>query len=157
MKVLYFAYGSNLDWEQMKARCPSSEFACIALLKDHRLSFSRHSAVRNCGVAHILKEKGSDVWGVVYEVSEEDMRVLDTYEGYDPDRDFSENAYNRENIVIYRNGNINESIEAITYYAVPQDGTHIPSAQYKAHIVNGAEHWSLPDEYRAELRVIRTT
>jgi len=31
VNLLYFAYGSNLDWSQMKKRCPSAEFVGIPL------------------------------------------------------------------------------------------------------------------------------
>jgi len=26
--MLYFAYGSNLDWKRIKKRCPSASFYC---------------------------------------------------------------------------------------------------------------------------------
>src|SRR5436309_7522291 len=37
--MLYFAYGSNLDPEQMSARCPSHRVIGLAELKEHRLVF----------------------------------------------------------------------------------------------------------------------
>jgi gamma-glutamylcyclotransferase len=43
---LTFAYGSNLDCTQMRERCPSTRFVCIAALKDYRLAFTRHSRGR---------------------------------------------------------------------------------------------------------------
>ena len=39
--MLYFAYGSNLDCGQMRSRCPSTQFVCRAVLKDHSLAFTR--------------------------------------------------------------------------------------------------------------------
>ena len=59
---LYFAYGSNLHWPQMKERCPSARFHCVAKLKDHRLAFTRKSISRDCGVADVVPEQGHDVW-----------------------------------------------------------------------------------------------
>ena len=49
--MLYFAYGSNMEWKQMRERCPSAMFVCIAKLKDRRLAFTRKSKDRGCGVA----------------------------------------------------------------------------------------------------------
>jgi hypothetical protein len=49
--VLYFAYGSNMNWEQMKTRCPSARFVAVALLPDYKLAFTRKSINRGCGVA----------------------------------------------------------------------------------------------------------
>ena len=42
-RVLYFAYGSNLDPEQMASRCPSARVAFLARLADHRLDFTYFS------------------------------------------------------------------------------------------------------------------
>jgi len=53
--MLYFAYGSNMDWNQIRGRCPSASFLGIAVLLDHRLAFSRYSTTRNCGVADAVK------------------------------------------------------------------------------------------------------
>ena len=79
----YFAYGSNMNWEQMKRRCPSTQFVCVASLKDYRFAIARHSRLRNCGTANIFADSGSEVWGIVYDVSEPDLIILDSFEdGY---------------------------------------------------------------------------
>jgi len=39
--MLYFAYGSNMDWAQMRSRCRTARFVCVEKLKDHRLAFTR--------------------------------------------------------------------------------------------------------------------
>jgi hypothetical protein len=51
--MLCFAYGSNMDLAQMRERCPSTRFAFIAKLPDHRLVFPRKSKCRCCGVASV--------------------------------------------------------------------------------------------------------
>src|SRR5437762_294637 len=60
--MLYFAYGSNLDWAQMKQRCPLAKFVCRAKLPAHRLAFTLKSARRDCGVADVLPDQAKDVW-----------------------------------------------------------------------------------------------
>src|SRR4030095_3388653 len=40
--LYYFAYGSNMNWEQMQRRCPSTRFVCVASLKDYRFAIARH-------------------------------------------------------------------------------------------------------------------
>src|SRR5436853_668250 len=84
--VLYFAYGSNMDWAQMNKRCPSARFVGIAALTEHRVGFTRRSVNRGCGVADVIPEAGRKVWGVVYEVSDLDLDRLDKSEGYQPGR-----------------------------------------------------------------------
>ena len=37
--MLYFAFGSNLDPDQMRARCPAHQVVGMAVLRDHKLIF----------------------------------------------------------------------------------------------------------------------
>jgi hypothetical protein len=37
--MFYFAYGSNMDWAQMRGRCPSAKFVAIAELPQTSPSF----------------------------------------------------------------------------------------------------------------------
>ena len=39
----YFAFGSNLDQEQMRARCPSAKLLGPAVLPGHALAFAGYS------------------------------------------------------------------------------------------------------------------
>ena len=81
--MYYFAYGSNMNWEQMQRRCPSTRFVSVASLKDYRFAIARHSRLRNCGTANIFPDSGSEVWGIVYDISEPDLIILDSFEdGY---------------------------------------------------------------------------
>src|SRR5260370_28717436 len=82
--MLYFAYGSNMDWDQMKTRCPSACFVGVAVLRDHRLAFTRRSKKRACGVADAVPEEGAAVWGAVFEIADVDIGRLDDTEGYRP-------------------------------------------------------------------------
>ena len=78
--MLYFAYGSNMDWDQMKQCCQAARFVGVALLPDHRLAFTRKSVNRGCGVADAVPDAGRRVWGVVYEIGDLDVGKLDTSE-----------------------------------------------------------------------------
>ena len=78
--VLYFAYGSMLDWDEMQCRCPSVKFVCLAALKGHRLEFTRKSQNRGCGVADVVPDSGKDVWGVIYDIPEREIGRLDKAE-----------------------------------------------------------------------------
>lgn len=82
MKVLYFAYGSNLDSDQMKKRCPSARSCGPAVLKDHVLRFCGYSKKRKGGVADVYPSKGGEVEGILYQLDLKDVNSLDRYEGY---------------------------------------------------------------------------
>ena len=80
---LYFAYGSNLYKEQMKVRCPKSKYLEKHYFDDHKLCFCWNGLSTNPnGVANIIKETGSKVPGVIYEISKLDEDELDRKEGY---------------------------------------------------------------------------
>jgi gamma-glutamylcyclotransferase (GGCT)/AIG2-like uncharacterized protein YtfP len=82
--MFYFAYGSNMNWQQMHERCPSARFFGIAELQHHKLAFTRKSKNRGCGVADAVSGPGQKLWGVVYEVTTLDIEKLDNLEGYAP-------------------------------------------------------------------------
>jgi gamma-glutamylcyclotransferase (GGCT)/AIG2-like uncharacterized protein YtfP len=153
--VLYFAYGSNMDWAQMKARCPSVTFVGIARLTDYRLAFTRKSVNRGCGVADVVREAGRSVWGAVFELSELDVGALDKSEGYRPGRE--KNSYWRRECMVFLDGDENRPVTAQTYFADPQPNPPLPNEAYKALILNGARYWHLPANYIAELEAIEVS
>lgn len=143
--MLYFAYGSNMDWDQMRERCPSARFVGVAKLPGHRLAFSRRSRKRNCGVADAVEDQGSDVWGVVYEIDDQDIARLDVAEGYSPGR--AKNAYRREERHVFVDGAKSTPLSVAVYFAIPEENPSLPNEDYKSQILKGANHWHLPQEY----------
>lgn len=155
MITFYFAYGSNLNWEQMKERCPSASFYCRASLSNYRIDFTRKSSERNCGVADIVRDENNTVYGVVYRIDEIDLGKLDKHEGYVPQRD--NNAYKRIEIMVFEEDNKEEPIIAFTYEVVRKEfGKYKPSKEYKNLILTGAKYWNLPKEYIKFLENIET-
>lgn len=143
--MLYFAYGSNLDWDQMRGRCPSAKFCAIAVLPDHRLAFTRRSKCRDCGVADVVPAKGHNVWGVVYEISEQDIGSLDKSEGYRPGR--AENAYDRREHKVFKSDDEQSALRVLIYFANQQENPPLPNQEYKDQILKGARFWQLPRGY----------
>lgn len=76
---LYIAYGSNLNLNQMKHRCPTARVIGTSELKDYELVFrgSRHNAV-----ATVEPCKGSTVPVLLWSIKPDDEKALDRYEGY---------------------------------------------------------------------------
>ena len=77
----YFAFGSNMDEEQMAHRCPGARPLAFATLPQHRLVFRGPSRNRGGGVASVDPYDGQEVHGVVWEVTEPDLLTLDRLEG----------------------------------------------------------------------------
>ena len=150
---LYFAYGSNMSRQQMRARCPDHECLGIAVLKDYALCFPRHSPIRNCGVAGLAESPGAEVWGVVYRLHDGDLAALDKREGYAPAKPHHVNRYNRQTVRVQIDG---RDVECLTYFARPEPGEHMPSADYLAVMIEGAAENGLPEAYVSALRLITT-
>ncbi len=155
-KITYFAYGSNLDKKQMCERCPSSCFLCRALLKDYKLAFTRESAKWGGGVADVIKSEDSIVWGVVYQLDERELELLDKYEGYNPNRE--KNCYIRKELAVCMDGDKREQMTAYVYQVQEPSNFHIPpSSKYLNQIISGAEFWGIDPEYIKELKSIRVS
>ena len=77
-KTLYFAYGSNLNLDQMARRCPDAEPVGRVRLDGYRLSFRRTGG----GYLTILPDKGNHVDGLLWKVSAQDEQALNHYEGF---------------------------------------------------------------------------
>ncbi|MGV8075578.1 MAG: gamma-glutamylcyclotransferase family protein [Syntrophobacteraceae bacterium] len=143
--MLYFAYGSNLDWDQMQQRCPSVKFYGVAVLPDHKLAFTRYSKGRDCGVADAMPGKNSSVWGVIYAISDQDISPLDRSEGFRQGR--AENYYVRRAVRVLLNGSVDSPLSVSIYFATREPYPHLPSKEYKDLILNGAMYWKLPNDY----------
>ena len=133
-QMLYFAYGSNMDPEQIEARCSEAEFVGIGVLPDHALCFPRRSNNRNCGVSSVAPVAGHDTWGVVYRLTPADLAGLDANEGFRSDRTAARNSYNRVEVVVSVD---NVPTQMVTYIAVDQENPPLPNAAYLKHLRDG--------------------
>ncbi len=151
--MLYFAFASNMDPVQMRHRCPDAQVVGLAALHDHRLGFPRWSDDWAGGVASPQLAHGETLWGVLYEVSEADLRGADAYEGFRGPGD-QHNAYDRESVwvelVRADDGSVPRRVRAQIYLARPANPAP-PSRRYLDAIVRGARAHRLPDEYLEKL------
>ncbi len=149
---LVFAYGSNMEPAQMRERCPVSDLSWfLAKAEGWKLCFPRESAKRKGGVGSLEQKPGRDVWGVVFSVSQRDLRRLDQFEGV------TSKSYQRDRIeVVDKDGN---RLQVWTYFATPQDKPvreYLPHKEYIRLYIQGAEYFGLPEGYVRELREIKT-
>ena len=79
MKKYYIAYGSNLNVRQMKFRCPGAKVVGISVIKDYQLLYK---GSKTGSYLTIEKKKGGMVPVAVWEVTADDEKRLDAYEGY---------------------------------------------------------------------------
>ena len=127
-KKRYFAYGSNMDAEQILRRCPQSERQEKAKLSGFEFFINRR------GVASIRRKASKNVWGIVYSITKNDEVSLDEYEGY-PD--------------VYKKERLSE-LNAFCYID-PTEESGSPRAGYMGKIVKAAQSNDFPKEYINEL------
>lgn len=76
---LYIAYGSNLNVDQMRKRCPNATLVETGFLKDWELIY-RGSMTG--AYATIRRKVGSYVPVGIWHITPDDEQFLDIYEGY---------------------------------------------------------------------------
>jgi cation transport regulator ChaC len=151
--MLYFAYGSNMDEERVKAanRCPNARFIFNALLPEYRLVFTR-GGDDGTGAADAVPDAGSLVWGVVYDLTDSDRRQLDAREGV------GIHSYRPKEVLVHPHGDKEQRIMVLTYSASdPSDIQRPPTRSYLDHLLRGARRWGLPADYIARLERIEVS
>lgn len=151
--MLYFAFASNLDPERMAAVAPRHRVVGLASLADHRLGFPRYSPEWGGGLATPQLAHGQTVWGVVYDLDDDELRALDVQEGFRGAGD-QHNICDREittvDLVRPDDGSIPRRIRPWIYIARASNPSP-PSRRYLDLILKGARHHRLPEEYVARL------
>ena len=135
--MYYFAYGSNMNWPQMKQRCPSARFVSVACLNEHLFAITRQSWRRLCGTADVVPESGSEVWGILYDIDDSEVGALDSFE----------DGYRRKEMPVVLNSDSRRPLKAWIYVAEREADPPLPNAVYKRLMVEGARYWGLPQAY----------
>ena len=149
-KSLYFAYGSNLDYDDWSKWClerdeDSSRLIEVesAFLPDYKLKFHYYSSGRKGGAADIVEAgKGSIVPGVLFELDEYTVALMDRKEGV------KGKSYQRKKVhVITLNGSVTEALTYVVCQESIRDKFIEPTADYANLIRNGLENRGLPTDF----------
>ncbi|MEM4605942.1 MAG: gamma-glutamylcyclotransferase family protein [Candidatus Pacearchaeota archaeon] len=137
--MYYFAYGSNMNQEQMIKRCKGKNFKFIgrAYLKGYRFVYDGQSEYRGGAVANIVKSENDIVWGVLYEINKNCLKNLDKYEGYPY-------VYNRKEVEVITDDGY--KFLAWVYLREPKP-LGKPSDKYRKVVLEGAKACNLPEDY----------
>lgn len=159
----YFAYGSNLDFNQMAQRCPGAEYLGAATLSNHELRMD------GAGYATVVPAPGSHVQGALWDLSQANVQNMDRFEGvadgcyqkalvsvrYEGDRrpghkDGFQNVY-----AYGEDDAVGVQIDALIYLSIrPPFANYTFRADYLQKVRRGAIRNGLDQTTRAQLSAI---
>ena len=146
--MLYFSYGSFLDYETLKKHCPSAKIVTKAVIPNWEVQFNFMSKTYKGGVTGIEPAMNQVVYGIVYEVSEAEMIYLDTIEGVPA------GIYYRHTITVVSDSG--EILKAYTYRTTNPRGPFKPTKRYVGLMIKGAKEHGIDSDYIRKLESIET-
>ncbi len=145
--ALYAAYGSNLHPARMSERAPHSPAVGPGWLQGWRLTFGGEDLSLQGALATIVEHPQSQVFVMVYALTDLDERALHQYEAADL------GIYRKIHV---RVAMLNRDITAWLYVLDGFEGG-APTRLYLQDIVNAAEAAGAPRDYVDTLRTIPTS
>ena len=123
MSKLYVAYGSNINTAQMNRRCPDAKKIEVGTVQNMQLVFNK--------VATLHSVPGEQTPALVWQLSDEDEKKLDVYEGFP-------HKYHKEQVEVEINGEI---FHGMAYIMNDKTNMQEPTQEYFNRIADGyAEH-----------------
>jgi gamma-glutamylcyclotransferase len=140
--ILTFGYGSNKCFRRMKRRVASLEFVAVGVLDNYSFVMNKLSK-DGSAKGNIKADKGRQVFGVVYSLSDADLDALNRWEGVgdgyvlNTDLEVCDLAGHKwEQPVLVYVGDHRYLVDGVW-----------PYNWYTRHIVEGARHYALPADY----------
>jgi len=156
--VYYFAYGSNMDEDDLRKWCesekrpfPDWKLLGDACLENYQLFFNYYASRRHGGAANLMELPDHKVYGLLFEISEdEDLVTIRKKEGY-PDH------YEEILVTVEWEG---KNIDGVTTYKVAKKNEkpahQKPTAYYMDLILKNARKHGFPVEYVQSLEILET-
>jgi gamma-glutamylcyclotransferase (GGCT)/AIG2-like uncharacterized protein YtfP len=133
MSSLYFAYGSNMNFTQMHYRCEGAIYVGRGRLDDWSYFINSN------GYAGIEISSGSQVFGCLWLLEQNHLKVLDKYEAVEA------GFYTRIEVLVFDEQSFSKK-EAIVYLSNNRE-YGLPTETYQKGILQGANQVGLPIEY----------
>lgn len=133
--VFYFAYGSNMNPERIRQRLPNARAVGTATVRGWRLAERLY--------ADIERVKGGRVHGVLYLITQSELRTLDHYEGYPT-------VYDNVLVTAHLGGTY--KVKALAYVMTKaarkdREGKAYPE-DYRRICSVGADWWEIPNGFK---------
>lgn len=125
--TLYFAYGANINVEDMAFRCPNARAIGAFDLRDWQLEFYTHATIE--------QKPGAVTSGVIWNLTEECEAMLDRFEGYP---------------TYYTKRTWCQDGHWFFFYEMTSPKSGTPSIGYIQGITEGYHTWKLPPKLLKE-------
>lgn len=139
--MLTFAYGSNMLLQKLKINMPSAKKVANGYITGYRFSFNKVSKKDGSAKGNIVYTGNNDdiVWGIIYEISEEEKKALDREEGLG-------RGYRQEVVSITTSeGNEMDALAYIADIRAIRNGL-LPFDWYRDMVITGAKKNGLPED-----------
>lgn len=128
--------------DRTKNTCPNATFVSIGKIKNYTLQFGNYfSSNWNGHVATIVPNRDTYVWGVVWDIDDSEIELMDVQEGV------SSNHYNTIFVPVV----LQPSLQKCYCYSYQVTGlptySDLPSKSYLSTIIKGATEHRLPENY----------
>ena len=136
----YLAYGSNLNMEQMKWRCPGAEVVGTSVIPDYELLFK---GSMTGSYLTIERKKGGIVPVAVWSVTKRDEAALDRYEGYP-------RFYYKKDVKVVLDGAVpgfTAGLDAFVYIMHEERPIGIPSEYYVEACLEGYDAFGFSHQF----------
>jgi gamma-glutamylcyclotransferase (GGCT)/AIG2-like uncharacterized protein YtfP len=133
----YFAYGANMDPRHMLERVPGASVVGPARLDRYRLEFNVYSSEWDGGAANLEPDEDGRIWGVLWDVPDDQLSGLDAYEGHPV-------FFRREEVTVQ---GPSEPVAAWTFRVAHQDRSYVrPTDAYVQLLRSAIRVQGLPPE-----------
>jgi gamma-glutamylcyclotransferase (GGCT)/AIG2-like uncharacterized protein YtfP len=148
---LYFAYGSNMNLEQIQARCSRPALVSTARLDGYRLAFFGYTEAWDGAYETVEPMPGCEVWGALFSLSNLDWERLDLWQ--DARMGGGGMYFHFPVTVTDPQGNKHR---VRMYKKDVQGEPRLLSREYLEFILSGARQHGLPGHYTRKLEKLAT-
>jgi gamma-glutamylcyclotransferase len=140
-EIWYFAYGANMHDGAFRVRRGIQPLECRSgQIKGYRLRFNLDGRPKGkAAPANLCPDPDTEVWGVLYRITQRDLIRLDSTEGV-PGRGY-------RHIIVEAQDTDGRLLQAVTYMAQGNEIDGKPSLRYIKLLRDGARAQGLPAHY----------
>jgi gamma-glutamylcyclotransferase (GGCT)/AIG2-like uncharacterized protein YtfP len=138
MYMYYFAYGSNMNLEHMRKLCGwHCQLLCRTKLPNFEVGLDSR------GYANIRPKVQDEVWGLLFEIDEDGLNMLDEFEGYPT-------VFGREEVTVFDDNKVKYKAQVYIEPATEFGGNEA-RVEYFRRVIGAAYEHHLPEEWIRKL------